>query len=195
MWSGEERTMRFPENFLWGTATAAYQVEGAVNEDGRGASIWDTFSHTPGKVRHGVSWAIWTYKDIGLPGVQYTAPDSPWVERIRPILEKKARLGVDAWGGTDVGVRHVMAPLEELFADEYPNYKPFPFGAEREIELLVRNILLAEPMLPEYGELFRGMDEGEVDVMMRSFSFENCVRREELASILSEHAVGSGARS
>jgi beta-glucosidase len=45
--------MRFPEGFLWGTATAAYQVEGAVNEGGRGASIWDTFSHTPGKVVHG----------------------------------------------------------------------------------------------------------------------------------------------
>ncbi len=46
-------TVRFPDNFLWGTATAAYQVEGAVKEDGRGASIWDTFSHTPGKVVHG----------------------------------------------------------------------------------------------------------------------------------------------
>ncbi len=45
--------MNFPESFLWGTATAAYQVEGAVNEDGRGTSIWDTFSHTPGKVLHG----------------------------------------------------------------------------------------------------------------------------------------------
>ena len=45
--------MRFPDNFLWGTATAAYQVEGAVQEDGRGPSIWDTFSHTEGKVRHG----------------------------------------------------------------------------------------------------------------------------------------------
>jgi beta-glucosidase len=41
---------RFPKNFLWGTATSAYQIEGAVNEDGRGPSIWDTFSHTPGKV-------------------------------------------------------------------------------------------------------------------------------------------------
>ena len=38
---------------MWGTATAAYQVEGAVNEDGRGPSIWDTFSHTPGNVLHG----------------------------------------------------------------------------------------------------------------------------------------------
>ncbi|MEU8361653.1 GH1 family beta-glucosidase [Nonomuraea sp. NPDC048882] len=43
----------FPENFLWGTATAAYQVEGAWNEDGRGPSIWDTFSHTPGLVARG----------------------------------------------------------------------------------------------------------------------------------------------
>jgi beta-glucosidase len=43
----------FPDGFLWGTATASYQIEGAVNEDGRGASIWDTFCHTPGKVWHG----------------------------------------------------------------------------------------------------------------------------------------------
>jgi beta-glucosidase len=40
----------FPPGFLWGSATASYQVEGAVHEGGRGASIWDTFSHTPGKV-------------------------------------------------------------------------------------------------------------------------------------------------
>ena len=45
--------MSFPEGFLWGATTAAYQVEGAAREDGRGASIWDTFSHTPGKVFHG----------------------------------------------------------------------------------------------------------------------------------------------
>jgi endoglucanase len=143
--------------------------------------------------RHGVNWAIWTYKDIGLQGVQYAAPDSPWVERIRPIMEKKTRLGVDAWGGTDAKIRQIMGPLEVLFAEEYPDYEPFPFGAEREIELLVRNILLAEPMLSEYAMLFRGMDEDEIDTMMRSFSFENCVRRDELASILSEHAAQSDA--
>ncbi|MFI6560489.1 GH1 family beta-glucosidase [Streptomyces sp. NPDC050534] len=40
----------FPHDFLWGTATAAYQIEGAAAEDGRAPSIWDTYSHTPGKV-------------------------------------------------------------------------------------------------------------------------------------------------
>jgi beta-glucosidase len=43
----------FPANFLWGTATASYQVEGAWKEDGKGPSIWDTFSHTVGKVKGG----------------------------------------------------------------------------------------------------------------------------------------------
>ncbi len=43
----------FPQGFLWGSATASYQVEGAVHEAGRGVSIWDTFSHTPGKIANG----------------------------------------------------------------------------------------------------------------------------------------------
>jgi endoglucanase len=80
-----------------------------------------------------------------------------------------------------------MEPLERLFAEEFPDYHPFHFGTQREIELLVRNILLAEPMLPEYAELFRGTSEAEVEELMRSFRFENCVKREELANILSEY--------
>ncbi|MDQ0823369.1 beta-glucosidase/6-phospho-beta-glucosidase/beta-galactosidase [Arthrobacter sp. V1I7] len=43
----------FPADFAWGVATAAYQIEGAVNEGGRGKSIWDTFSHQPGTTIHG----------------------------------------------------------------------------------------------------------------------------------------------
>ncbi len=50
--------LRFPPDFTWGAATAAYQIEGAWNEDGKGLSIWDTFCRQPGKIRTGESGDI-----------------------------------------------------------------------------------------------------------------------------------------
>ena len=64
--------MPFPKEFVWGAATASYQVEGGVHEGGRGVSIWDTFSHLPGKTKNGDTGdvACDTYhrwaEDIGL---------------------------------------------------------------------------------------------------------------------------------
>ena len=51
---------RFPAGFYWGVSTAAYQIEGAVTEDGRGVSIWDTFCQRPGAIADGQSGAVAT---------------------------------------------------------------------------------------------------------------------------------------
>ncbi len=51
--ASEAGSRSFPQGFLWGSATASYQVEGAAKEDGRGVSVWDTFSHTAGKTHEG----------------------------------------------------------------------------------------------------------------------------------------------
>jgi beta-glucosidase len=71
----------FPANFLWGAATASYQIEGAVNEDGRGSCIWDDFSATPGKTHQGESGAI--------------AADH--YHRMEEDVELMARLGLGAY--------------------------------------------------------------------------------------------------
>src|SRR2546421_3515563 len=72
---------RFPEGFLWGASTSAYQTEGAVSEGGRGRSIWDVFSHTPGNVHGGDTGDI--------------ACDS--YHRIEADLRMLLELGVDAY--------------------------------------------------------------------------------------------------
>lgn len=52
------RIESFPAGFVWGAATASYQIEGAAHDDGRGESVWDRFSATPGKVRGGDTGAV-----------------------------------------------------------------------------------------------------------------------------------------
>jgi hypothetical protein len=101
------------------------------------------------------------------------------------VTEKKARLGVDGWGSDDNAVRHIMDPIERTFAEEYPDFDPFPFGLRDWLTLLVRSIVLAEPMLADFELCFTDItDDDEVRELADSFRFERCAIREPLADLL-----------
>ncbi len=132
----------------------------------------------------GANWCLWTYKDLGLQGVLSLLPDSKWTRKIQPILDKKAILGVDSWGGVDKNVRHILEPIEQAFAEFYPAYDPFPFGVQWQINRSVRHILLAEPLIEDFYPLLEGLDFDQIDELMASFRFQNCTPRQELIGII-----------
>lgn len=134
--------------------------------------------------KYNVSWCIWLYKDLGLQAILFQDEHTPYMRLVGDFLKKKNRLGADAWGSTDKDIRQVMAPLEELFAKELPDYNPFPFGGKQKINLLVRHILIAEALIPEYCNLFKGLSDEELTELAASFNFKNYKRRERLEKIL-----------
>jgi len=134
--------------------------------------------------KYGASWCIWLYKDMGLHAIMHQKDDTPYMKLVSSFLSRKDSLGVDAWGSSDKNIRQVMAPIEELFEKEFPHYFPYPAGQKRHIRQLVRHILIAEALVPEYCNLFRDLSEEELMALAQSFRYENYVKRERLEAIL-----------
>ncbi|WP_406047071.1 glycoside hydrolase family 5 protein [Kribbella sp. NBC_00889] len=132
--------------------------------------------------RYGAGWSLWTYKDIGLQGLVYAAPESPYLRQIAALLAKKARLGVDAWGSVDTDVRHLLDPIEQTFDEEFPDFDPVPFGRRQWIATLVRHILLAEPLVDEFARSFAGLGIEQVQELADSFRLDRCLTRDRLAT-------------
>jgi beta-glucosidase/6-phospho-beta-glucosidase/beta-galactosidase len=108
---------QFPDEFLWGAATAAYQIEGAWNADGKGESIWDRFTHRPynllngetgdeaGDHYHRMPQDVALMKDLGLRAYRFSiawtrvlptvrGPVNPkWTMRLRSAFPSRARGG------------------------------------------------------------------------------------------------------
>jgi endoglucanase len=134
--------------------------------------------------RHGAGWSIWTYKDVGLQGLAYTVPESAYMRRFGDLIAKKARLGIDSWGSTDHEVPDVVEPVHELIAREFGDWSPYPWGARGTTDDLVRHVLFAQAMLPEYAERFRGLSDASLDELADSFSLARCERRARLCDML-----------
>ncbi len=81
-----------------------------------------------------------------------------------------------------------MEPLHTLLATEFPELAARPLWLKGLANRLVRNLLIAEGLLPEFAALFRGLSEAEIDELMQSFLFRNCTVRQELADTLAAYA-------
>ncbi|KAG8960321.1 hypothetical protein FRC03_006775 [Tulasnella sp. 419] len=130
-----------------------------------------------------ISWSIWLYKDIGFQGMVYVSPESAWIKRLKPFLQKKKRVAADEWGCDSKTVSHIFQPLEDWLVQEVPGilqrYPPM-WKPSVHVGRLLRNILLSEELYPEYAAYFKDLSFEELDELAASFKFENCVQREGL---------------
>ena len=119
----------FPREFLFGVATSAYQIEGAWNEDGKGLSIWDVFSHTPGKILNGDTGDIACdhyhkykedvklIKEIGLDAYRFSIS---W-PRVMPDGRTKNEKGMDFYQRlVDEILKNDIIPFITLFYNTLP---------------------------------------------------------------------------
>ncbi|WP_217652599.1 glycoside hydrolase family 5 protein [Streptomyces aidingensis] len=142
---------------------------------------------------HQAGWSLWTYKDVGLQGLVSPGPDGAYRERFGPFIAKKKRLGADRWGSTMEESADAMAPLHRLIETEAPDWFAYPWGGRYQTDDLIRHILIAQALLPEYAELFRGLDEPELLALADSFALDNCVRRQPLLDLLAENLGGTAS--
>ncbi|KAH7329464.1 glucan 1,3-beta-glucosidase [Stachybotrys elegans] len=142
-----------------------------------------------------VSWSIWLYKDIGYQGMVYVDPESPYMRLIQPFVDKKQRLGLDFWGVADKSAIDdaVYTPFLAKLKAEVPEHlqkKKYPkiWTFDRQVERVVREVLLSEYHGWEMAELFRGKTEEELEALAASFALENCRTRDTLNEHLREDA-------
>ena len=124
--------MRFPDGFRWGASTSAYQIEGAVGEDGRSPSIWDTFSHTSGTIADGTTGDVACdhyhrfgedvalMSALGIPGYRFSIS---WSRLLPDGSGRVNRAGVDFYARLADALRERgIAPLATLYHWDLPQY-------------------------------------------------------------------------
>lgn len=134
---------------------------------------------------YGDHWTIWNYKDIGKMGIVTVDPKSPWMQRIRPVLQVKTELRCDSW------IDRVSPPHDAAFA-EFATYVQSKLSSipgnwesvKEQLGFAVGDRFLSNLLQPAFAEQFKDMTEKEIDEMMASFAFENCLQRKELVELI-----------
>ena len=205
---------KFPKNFLWGAASASYQIEGGVHEGGRGESVWDVFSHTPGRIRHddtgdiaADSYHRWRedvalLRDMGLGAYRFSiawpriAPtgDTNWnpegLAYYDRLVDALLSAGIEPW----VTLYHWDLPqaLQDKGGWQNPDTaRAFAAYAERAAEhfkgRVNRWLTLNEPQC--FIGLGYGTGEHAPGLTLRGDAYDQCWKNARLAHVLAADAI------
>jgi hypothetical protein len=147
--------------------------------------------------RHQIPWSIWLYKDIGFQGMVYASPQSLYARTVASFVARKRVLNLDAWGRCpSPELERVLRPLVGWIDENAPaatHTYPTTWDTEKHVSRAVVQTFVAGSFSDEFARLFEGMGFEELEECAGSFRFENCVQREGLNRVMSEHAkiVGS----
>jgi endoglucanase len=135
-------------------------------------------------------WTIWTYKDIGMMGTLYANPGSPWMNRIQRMNAMKKKLGLDGWepfAQESIFMRRTVGRIVDEIR-RATNNAELPY---QQLKLTLSNtlsvVVLADFLLPFYASQFKDMSFDEIERVMQSFRWDECVRRYGLEQILKNH--------
>ncbi|RDB21881.1 putative glucan 1,3-beta-glucosidase A [Hypsizygus marmoreus] len=182
VWNGE-----------WGPVYARREYDGEETERINERRYWVLEDQLEIYRKDRLSWSIWLYKDIGFQGMVYVSKSTPYMELFKDFLARKHRLSVDAWGKDDAQVKHIYQPIIDLIRsavadDAHLKLYPPLWSVEERVTRVSRTILVAEFLVREWAEMFRGFDEERLEELARSLRFENCEKREGLNKALRENA-------
>ncbi|MGD1942814.1 MAG: glycoside hydrolase family 1 protein, partial [Leptolyngbyaceae cyanobacterium] len=155
-------TLQFPSDFQWGTATAAYQIEGAVQGGGRGTSVWDTFSAQPGRVLNDDTGAIACdhyhryAADLDLLqtlGVQHYRLSLSWPRRVPTGRVPRNQTGLDFYQRLIDGLlARGITPHVTLFHWDSPQALENRYGSWRSREMAQDYADYAAVVVKELGD-------------------------------------------
>ncbi|EEQ37057.1 putative beta-xylosidase [Clavispora lusitaniae] len=140
-----------------------------------------------------ISWSIWVYKDIGFQGLVYVDPKSKFFEVFEKWFLKKKKLGLDRWGN-DIDKENaklydaLVGHMKENIPEKYQKaLYPHNWSIKDYVARVARDMLFSQYAQHEYADLYAQLSFEDLDELASCFKIENCVKREELNSILREY--------
>ncbi|MCX6034310.1 MAG: cellulase family glycosylhydrolase [Chloroflexi bacterium] len=138
----------------------------------------------------GAHWTIWTYKSVGHMGWVTVDPAAEYLQVLAPVLEAKRVLGVDHWlvpGLPDTVVRGVMRELADLIEKAIDDPDINSSANQRYLAQMTLAGYVSNLMQPGYAKRFKGMTEVDLDRVLQSFAFKNCLPRPEIVTVLKQY--------